>query len=149
MWDVSVGSAPVKTLLHHLLYDRIFNPSSTLNPKFEQVLMWDVRGGRAPTAQLGAYGPARHPLLSAVRLRAALAAVPGLTQQTPLPGTSLLSLILDPLDQRRAAFCLPSGWQGEASPLKFVLNPYTLHLGVLWSACLFLLGPLLPAIEQR
>ncbi|CAL8463224.1 g2758 [Coccomyxa elongata] len=77
-----------------------------------QVLMWDVRGGRAPTAQLGAYGPARHPLLSAVRLRAALAAVPGLTQQTPLPGTSLLSLILDPLDPRRAAFCLPSGWQG-------------------------------------
>ncbi|BDA44553.1 hypothetical protein COCOBI_06-0290 [Coccomyxa sp. Obi] len=77
-----------------------------------QALMWDVRGGRAPTAQLGAYGPARHPLLSAVRLRTALAAVPGLTQQTPLPGTSLLSLILDPLDQRRAAFCLPSGWQG-------------------------------------
>ncbi|EIE21323.1 hypothetical protein COCSUDRAFT_56546 [Coccomyxa subellipsoidea C-169] len=77
-----------------------------------QVLMWDMRGGRSPTAQLGAYGPARHPLLAAVRLRAALAAVPGLTQQTHLPGTSLLSLILDALDPRRAAFCLPCGWQG-------------------------------------
>ena len=39
--------------------------------------MWDVRGGRAPTAQLGAYGPARHPLLASVKLRNALAAVPG------------------------------------------------------------------------
>ena len=44
-----------------------------------QVLMWDVRGGRAPTAQLGAYGPARHPLLAAVRLKSTLAAVPGHT----------------------------------------------------------------------
>ncbi len=84
--------------------------------------MWDVRGGRAPTAQLGAYGPARHPLLSAVRLRTALAAVPGLTQQTLLPRTSLESLILDPLDPRRAAFCLNCGWQGTFFPLLYSGN---------------------------
>ncbi len=88
--------------------------------------MWDMRGGRSPTAQLGAYGPARHPLLAAVRLRAALAAVPGLTQQTHLPGTSLLSLILDALDPRRAAFCLPCGWQGE-TPVTIFPHAYTVH----------------------
>lgn len=93
--------------------------------------MWDVRGGRAATAQLGAHGPARHPLLAAVRLRAALAAVPGLTAQTPLPGTALQSLLLDPCDPRRVAFSLPSGWQGERRmPCRYTLpQPITVGLG--------------------
>ena len=56
----------------HRVYPYRTDPS-----RHVQVLMWDVRGGRAPTAQLGAYGPARHPLLASVKLRNALAAVPG------------------------------------------------------------------------
>ncbi|KAK9908096.1 hypothetical protein WJX75_002692 [Coccomyxa subellipsoidea] len=77
-----------------------------------QVLMWDVRGGRAPTAQLGAYGPARHPLLASVKLKNSLAAVRGLTHQTYLPVTAVRSLTLDPCDPRRAAFSLHCGWHG-------------------------------------
>lgn len=77
-----------------------------------QVLVWDMRGGRAPARQLGARGPEQHPLLAAFRLHEALGRVPDLASQTDVPASSVDALLADPRDDRRAAFALASGWAG-------------------------------------
>jgi hypothetical protein len=80
-----------------------------------QVLVWDMRGGHAPVRALGAHGPARHPLLASFRLRDALARVPELASQAPLPASPLHALLMDPRDSCRAAFSLACGWAGAHS----------------------------------
>ena len=77
-----------------------------------QIIMWDIRKGRSAAHQLGAYGPARHPVLAVWQLRDALASVPGLASETPIPDSRLTQLLLDPCDGTRAGFTLACGWQG-------------------------------------
>lgn len=81
---------------------------------FAQILVWDVRGGRSAAAQLGAYGPAKHPILTAFRVHDALEAVPGLAQQTRIPLRTTVDLLIDPCDPRRVAFSLGCGWHGKS-----------------------------------
>ena len=77
-----------------------------------QIIMWDIRKGRSAAHQLGAYGPAKHPVLAVWQLRDALAAVPGLASETPIPDSRLTQLLLDPCDSTRAGYTLACGWQG-------------------------------------
>lgn len=77
--------------------------------------MWDIRKGRSGAPQLGAYGPAKHPILAVLRLRDALAAVPGLKAETRIPESSLTHLRLDPMADTRAGYVLANGWQGQTS----------------------------------
>lgn len=77
-----------------------------------QVVMWDIRKGRSAVHQLGAYGPATHPVLTVFRLKNALAAVPGLASETHIPDSKLTQLLLDPCDGSRAGYTLACGWQG-------------------------------------
>jgi hypothetical protein len=77
-----------------------------------QVVVWDIRVRRCAARQLGAYGPAKHPVLATFRLHDALADVPGLAQQTIIPWRTAVTLTSDPCDPRRVAFSLGCGWHG-------------------------------------
>lgn len=79
-----------------------------------QIIMWDVRKSRSGVHQLGAYGPARQPILAVISLRRALAAIPGLSSETHIPDANLYQLLLDPLDDTRAGYTLGCGWQGKS-----------------------------------
>lgn len=53
-----------------------------------------------------------HPLLASISLRQALAAVPGLLEQTGVPPSGVHSLALDPGNGHRLGFHLGCGWSG-------------------------------------
>jgi len=84
---------------------------------YVQIIMWDIRKGRSAAHQLGGYGPAKHPILAIINMRKALAAIPGLTSQTPVPNSQLTHVLLDPLNDTRAGYTLACGWQGKALSL--------------------------------
>ena len=77
-----------------------------------QIVMWDIRKGRSGVHQLGAYGPAKQPVLATISMRKALASIPGLSAETHIPAPCLCQLLLDPLDDTRAGYTLGCGWQG-------------------------------------
>ena len=80
-----------------------------------QIIMWDIRKGRSGVHQLGAYGPAKQPVLAVISIRKALAAIPGLSLETHIPDCTLHQLLLDPLNDTRAGYTLGCGWQGRPS----------------------------------
>ncbi len=80
-----------------------------------QIILWDVRKGGSGVHQLGAYGPAKQPVLAVIGIRNALAAIPGLSAETRIPASNVHQLLLDPLDDTRAGYTLTCGWQGKSS----------------------------------
>ncbi len=117
---------------------------------YVQIIMWDIRKGRSAAHQLGGYGPAKHPILAIINMRKALAAIPGLTLQTPVPNSQLTHLLLDPLNDTRAGYTFACGWQGTAlatfttyTPDKIVDLPLCPGRGCLSSAIC------MPAVDSR
>ena len=80
-----------------------------------QIILWDIRKGGPRVHQLGAYGPAKQPVLAVISMQKALAAIPGLSSETHIPASNLNQLLLDPLDDTRAGYTLGCGWQGKPS----------------------------------
>ncbi|CAL5224846.1 g7602 [Coccomyxa viridis] len=84
----------------------------TAGTKNGYIILWDVRKGGSGVHQLGAYGPAKQPVLAVIGIRNALAAIPGLSAETRIPASNVHQLLLDPLDDTRAGYTLTCGWQG-------------------------------------
>jgi hypothetical protein len=60
-------------------------------PTHLQVRLWDLRGGRDSTVRFGGVVHS-HPTLAAFNLKASIAEVPGLTEQTDIPHCSIQQL---------------------------------------------------------